>query len=207
MKTVIESGVIIDILNDGDGVLTIPAEAESVSETLLMAYAFDGVETIKVAEGNTDFSYTNGCLIHRDTRTLVLGLNQCTIPSDGSVEVIGACTFGYNATLDSLTIPEGILVIDVGAFSGSSIRKITLPKSLELVRGNAFGICEKLREITVLGENTVFEPAAFGKTLNDGSPMPRQISGYVHPDLVVKGHSGSCAEKCAEMNKIRFEDL
>lgn len=207
MQTILESGVITDIFNDGSGVLVIPVEATDILNSLLFSYVFDDVETIKIANGNTHFSYTNGCLIHNETKTLIVGLHDCSIPDDGSVEVIGLNALGCNTKIDTLTIPEGILVLDVGCFSGSEIQKITLPKSIELVRGNSFGVCKKLREVVVLGKHTEFEPAAFGKILNDGSPMPRQISECVHPDLIIKGHRGSSAEKCAEMNEIRFETL
>ncbi len=207
MRAKLENGTITDVLNNGDKALTIPAEVTNISETLLMSYAFDGVEAIRIEEDNPNFVYTNGCLINIKTKTLLVGLNDCIIPDDGSVEVIGPCALGYNTTIDKLTIPEGVRIIEVGAFSGSSLQAILLPRSLELVRGNAFGVCERLHEVTVLGENTKFEPSAFGKMLNDGSPMPRQISSYVCPDLVVKGYRGSPAEDCAEMNGIFFEEL
>ena len=134
-------------------------------------------------------------------------MNGSTIPNDGSVEIIGVCAFGYKIEIAELVIPEGVRVIEVGAFSGSRIRKITLPKSLELVRGNAFGVCDALREVIVLGKSTELELSAFGKMLNDGSPMPHQISKYVHPQLVIKGYTNTSAELCAKVNGICFESL
>ena len=52
-------------------------------------------------------------------------------------------------TIDELTLPEGIESIEMNAFSGSSLRKINLPDSLETIMDCAFSNCSNLKEIVL----------------------------------------------------------
>lgn len=54
----------------------------------------------------------------------------------------------YTGRADSVTVPEGVVEIGTGAFSGNStIRRVQLPNSLSTIRESAFARCIALNEI------------------------------------------------------------
>lgn len=62
------------------------------------------------------------------------------------------CGIGFEGvnTLESITLPEGLLVIDNGAFQlCSELRSITIPDSVTTIYGSAFSTCKNLREVTL----------------------------------------------------------
>lgn len=207
MRVIVEKEIITSIENDGSSLLSIPAEAVDIDETIMYGGGPEGIEQIEVSPLNTHFKVCNGCLVHVDTGTLVIAPNNSTVPADGSIRIIGAGAFGNNTTIQELTLPEGVKRLEVGCFSCSSLKKITLPDSVKLVCGNAFGICANLSEIIVLGKDTEFEVSAFAKLLNNGQPMPSIFSEYINPDLTIKAHPGSAVESCAKINEITFEEI
>lgn len=88
-----------------------------------------------------------------------------TVPDqiDGvAVRVISTAAFNGNATITSLTLPEGVEVIEDSAFIGcTALETIVLPQSLRVLGGNVFSWDSKIREITLpaavayLGQNAL----------------------------------------------------
>ena len=62
---------------------------------------------------------------------------------------------------DKWTVPDGIRVINAGAFKKSDIREITLPVSVTRILSNAFAKCSKLEKVTVMNPNTQICYGAF----------------------------------------------
>ena len=207
MRSIIENNVITQIINDGCTTLFIPEDAHEIDEVLLYGGWPEELETIEVAPQNTHFVFVNRCLIHKDTHTLVMALNDSLIPTDQGIEVIGTGAFGNNTTTQEIIIPDSVWLLEASCFSNSCIKKITLPPTVELVRGNAFGICPQLSELIVLGAETEFEISAFAKLLNDGRPMPKAFLEYLNPNLVIEAPSPSFAEECAKINSIQYKEL
>lgn len=73
-------------------------------------------------------------------------IKSVVIPS--SAKVIKNSAFLYCESLEKVTLPEGLLFIDTGAFTGTGLTSVTLPKSLEYLR-SAFLECDKLAEINI----------------------------------------------------------
>ena len=73
-------------------------------------------------------------------------IKSVVIPS--SAKVIKATAFIYCDSLEKVTLPEGLLYIQVGAFGGTGLTSVTLPKSLEYL-GSAFLDCNNLTEINI----------------------------------------------------------
>lgn len=75
-----------------------------------------------------------------------------------TVTGIGGWTFDDCRNITSVKLPSTITAIGKRAFCNSSIKSITLPKSLKHIEDNAFSSCELLKEIFLLGDEypTVF---------------------------------------------------
>ena len=73
-------------------------------------------------------------------------IKSVVIPS--SAKVIQAPGFSYCDSLEKVTLPEGLLYIQVGTFGHTGLTSVTLPKSLEYL-GSAFLSCNNLTEINI----------------------------------------------------------
>ncbi len=135
----------------------------------------DSLSEITLADGNTAFTLTNGCLIEKETETLVLSQKYNignVIPSDGSVTRIGEFAFSlasfgkdfaipgcitevgdaafYGAKFETAPIlPENLTKIGVSAFMKSIIPgTIAVPGGVLKISEYAFQNCEKLTSVT-----------------------------------------------------------
>ena len=73
-------------------------------------------------------------------------IKSVVIPS--SAKVIRSSAFTYCDSLEKVTLPEGLLYIQTGAFGGTGLTSVTLPKSLEYL-SSAFHDCNNLTEINI----------------------------------------------------------
>ena len=73
-------------------------------------------------------------------------IKSVVIPS--SAKVISSDAFSSCASLEKVTLPEGLLYIDDMAFFATGLTSVTLPKSLEYL-GSAFLDCNNLTEINI----------------------------------------------------------
>ncbi len=110
--------------------------------------------TVEVSPENPYYSCKNNCVVDLRTNALVLATHKAVIPDDGSVKIIGRGAFAPACYwLGSIVIPEGVKVIDYGAFSGCSrLESVVFPDSLEIIDENAFSNCQNLKKVE-LGAN------------------------------------------------------
>ena len=85
--------------------ITIPAGVVSIGEGSLHCEA---LETITVAEGNESYYIEGGCLIERETKTLLHGGEKNAIP-DGVV-TLGGLTFS-GSLAESISLPDSVMTI------------------------------------------------------------------------------------------------
>ena len=89
--------------------ITVP---ESVTEMENSSFAgCTGLTEIIVAGNNPKYHSAGNCLIETDTHILVLGCQNSSIPSDGSVTEIGELAFTGCKDLSSITIPDSVTEI------------------------------------------------------------------------------------------------
>ena len=119
-------------------------------------YACKELTTLTVAEGNTAYAVTDGCLIELDSQTLLLGTPDCVIPTDGSIKRIGAYAFFCNSAITEITLPEGVESIGIRAFSGCGIESVHLPASVTEIGELAFKGMDFLTSFTVDAENSAY---------------------------------------------------
>ena len=127
----------------------IPASVCNIGSPFL---AGTEINSIEVDSANVYYCSSGDCLIDISKKTVIAGCKNSIIPSDGSVETIGASSFNFSKGLVQITIPEGIKIIDCFAFSGSSdLTEISLPESLEIIADYSFYLCEQLTTINYAG--------------------------------------------------------
>ena len=143
--------------------IVIPPKAVKFGDNIMgsiMWLAHHPKEKIEVEEGNPVFYMQGGCLIDRNTKTLVLAEIGATIPADGSVEHIGEYAFCDRAKIHSfhndakidglLIIPDGVKTIGFSAFEDcTSIFGLVIPASVEQISPSAFNGCDGLECIAV----------------------------------------------------------
>ena len=109
------------------------------------------IKTCTIDKENTRFSTTGNCIIHIESKTLVLGFASTVIPTDGSVEIIGESSFSGIEALSSIVIPEGIKEIRTSAFEGCTnlAGTITIPNSVVKIGSDVFINCSSLEGIVL----------------------------------------------------------
>ena len=143
------------------------------------------VKEIIVAEDNPKFISKSGCLIDKETGTLVWGYAGTEIPRDDSIQKIGPNAFCYREDLENITIPDNIIEIGcwafercknlkyalisdavkqigVGAFYDcKSLSLVNLPQSLTMINRSTFSYCNNLEIIDIPDSVTTIDSDAF----------------------------------------------
>lgn len=133
------------------------------------------LEEITVIDGNTAYYTAGNCLIDIENQSIVLGLNDCVIPSDGSVLSIADYAFSARDKLTNIEIPESIRSIGSYAFSNCTnlttvsfaensqsrgiadyafencgkLTSIMFPEGIDYIGRYAFFNCESLTDILI----------------------------------------------------------
>lgn len=97
--------------------------------------AFRGSNSLKeivVSEENERYEFKDGCLIDKQTKTLVSGIKGFVIPTDGSVTKIGENAFYNFYFTEALVIPDCITEIGESAFGAThfEVGEIYIPESV-----------------------------------------------------------------------------
>ena len=126
------------------------------SVTSIDASAFRGctnIVKITVKEGNTVYHSDNNCLIETESRTLILGCQNSSIPNDGSVTSIGRYAFNGCIGLTSVEIPDCVTNIGYAAFRGcTGLTTLVIPNSVITIEDYAFAECSEISSLT-MGNN------------------------------------------------------
>ncbi len=153
----------------------------------LMTQGLSGLANLtEISIENGKHLYVDGnCLIDRESKSLIAGLDNSVIPNDGSVTSIGDYAFyrckefeitnfptklvsigdyafsGCN-TLFTLKFPDSLESIGFAAFDDChGIYEIYLPDSLKSIGGDAFKSCLSLREVVIPDSVTELGEEAF----------------------------------------------
>lgn len=162
--------------------ITIPKTVIEISPSIS---EFCKVKCLKIAEDNPKYYIKDGCLIDKETGTLVWAYAGSQIPDDGSVTKIGMNAFYNRTDLESIVIPNAVTEIDNVAFCGcSSLKKVMIPDSVIEIGARAFAQCDLLEEtclpVIMQGRNRETCSERFVKV--DGSwTIEKSISGKNSP--------------------------
>ncbi len=106
------------------------------------------VGNIVLDANNPYFYITNGCLIERETKTLIHAFGNAVIPSDGSVLSIDDYAFSGNGYVTNVVIPNGVTSIGSHTFHHcNQLVSVTIPSSVTNVSSSLFNEWNKLEAI------------------------------------------------------------
>jgi hypothetical protein len=119
-------------------------------------WSCDTLIAITVDPRNKAYTSVAGVLFDRDLTRLVKypprkSGKAYTIP-DGVIR-IGGWAFHNCAKLASVTIPNSVTSIEIGAFAGCGLTNVTIPDNVASIDGSAFMNCSSLVMITVDRDN------------------------------------------------------
>ena len=128
--------------------ITIPA-----SVTCIATHAFDdctALTSLTVESGNPIYHSQGNCLIETQTKSLILGLQNSVIPTDGSVTSIGEYAFHACMRLTDITLPDNIQSIGDYAFSDCiALTAVTIPNGVTSIGDSVFFRCKSLTDVTI----------------------------------------------------------
>lgn len=128
--------------------LTIGKSLEEIGDS-----AFGGcasIEEIDVSSGNAKYVGAGGCIVDKETKTILNGFAKSVIPSDGSVTAIGDRAFQNVTGLANVTIPAAVTKIGTRAFSGcTGLENLTFANGTTAVGDYAFNGCTKLQSVVI----------------------------------------------------------
>jgi len=168
--------------------VTIPSSVENINSN-----AFDdckSLTSIKVADGNTNFSSEGGVLFNKDKTELIKfpegKTGDYSIPSQ--VTSIGENAFNSCLGLTSVTIPDSVTDIGSSAFYNcTGIKSIKIPASVTKIGECAFLSCSK--SIETAHDNPNYSSAdgiLFNKDKSELIQFPMGKSGkYQIPSTIV----------------------
>lgn len=129
-------------------------------------------------------------------------LNIPSTLDNKKVTRIGLLVFYMHDELINVTIPNGIIKIDNGAFQNcKNLSEITIPSSMITIGEAAFAECESLKSVTIPNSVTKIDSYAFGYYFDDD----RQPHKY--NDCKIYGYTGSEAQRYAVDNNFAFISL
>lgn len=104
-----------------------------------------GLKEIIVEDGNEMYHVQSGCLIEKSTKTLIAACKEFTLPTDGSIEVIGEGVFKNREDIVSITLPESVTEISYDVFAGCvNFTEFIVHSGVEYVDDSAFDWCDSL---------------------------------------------------------------
>lgn len=128
--------------------ITIPKSVERIGKDAFCDCC--GLESISVENGNEIYCGKQNCLIHKISKTLVLGCKNSVIPADGSVTEIGTGAFRYCSGLRSIVVPYGVTTIGKVAFERcSGLTSVVFSESVTKILKSAFSDCSGLTSVTI----------------------------------------------------------
>ena len=144
--------------------ITIPDSVTTIGDS-----AFSGcsdLANITVDVDNQNFAHIRGVLfdkINMILRTYPAGKSATSYAIPEGILSIGKGAFSGCDSLTGITIPDSVTAIGEWAFSGcSSLRGVTIPDSVTTIGDCAFGWCDSLTSITIpdsvttIGEDVFF---------------------------------------------------
>ena len=145
--------------------LTIPASIIRMEKN---PFTYANIINFYIASDNPVFILENDAIYDVQEKRLVslsyeTKLKQFKI-MDGT-RIIGDDAIGLN-NVEEITIPDSVVEIDEGAFSGCEVKNLVIPDSVKSIGKSAFCCCNELQSIKLSGRIQVIEESLFEECWN-----------------------------------------
>lgn len=185
-----EDGIAITGYNGPGGVVTIPAEIDGKKVV--------AIDEIKNRNDITKLVLPEGLTeLCRAALTKMSSLKEIILPS--TLNIIGFEALAFTG-IESVNIPESVTEIHGGAFNGSKLTSIHIPKNAKL-NGSIVAYCKSLKKITVDSSNPYY--AADGKYLyskNDGTAVD-YAGGITDKRIIIPSYIKNIMHYCFRENQ------
>lgn len=187
--------------------INIPASVEEIGTSLL---AKTGVATITVDAANKNFHVVNGVLYSMDNRLLYAvpqkGVSSITVNSK-CIGINGGAFWG--SEVKNVTLPKGMLAIDDYAFCQSSLESINFPSSLVYIGEQGFASTKLSGELSLpVNMPYILDGAFAGNKLITSLVIPSGVKAiYNHAfQLCDKLASVTCLGSAAPLFDDAYEE-
>jgi hypothetical protein len=114
-----------------------------------------------------------------------------------SVTTIGRLAFAYCSSLTSVTIPQGVTTIDLGAFARTSLTSVTIPDSVTTIGMQVFSGCTSLASVTIpQGVTTIGNETFYNCTSLNSVAIPDSVTTI----------GQSAFKQCTSLNSVTIPD-
>ena len=124
----------------------------------------DALSIIEIAKANSKYHSSGNCIIETQSKTLLFGCKNSTIPNDNSVQIIDQRAFYDCYYLTEINIPDSVKYIGEYAFySCNNLLRVTIGSGVVDIGNSAFSQCQKLQFVTMgsnverIGEKAFYE--------------------------------------------------
>ena len=162
--------------------IVLPASLELIDGTAFVC-ASQSLEEIVLDEKNEKFILVDGCLIEKESGTLVLKCADAKIPDDGSIKIIGSGVFSGHDEVTEIKIPASVEQIGAYAFNNCvNLKTAVIPEGVMVIGAYAFCNCPSLVSVYVPASLTEMGSYAFSKctALTDVGFAPRDENADIN---------------------------
>ena len=161
--------------------ITLPASLVNIGSSTFRYCS--SLESITVAEGNPTYKADGGCLIRRETNTLITGTVNAVIPQ--YVTSIGSYSF-CRVDIESVNIPANVEKIENYAFYGcKNLKEVTIENgSLAVIGNDAFMGCKNLERIVIPATVTEIARYAFSGWTEEKTIVVKGFASQEEADAV-----------------------
>ena len=177
--------------------ITIPSTIVKIDHTLS---EYCKVKEINVAEDNPKYYTKDGCLIDKETGTLVWAYAANAIPCDNTIHKIGPQAFYGRKDLERIEIPDNIAEVGSYAFSHcSNLKTVTFFNANCTIGAGCFSNCTLLSMVKL--------PELLSEIRSYTFAECKALETLDIPDAVkrVERDAWGCG-KCEDLKKINISD-
>jgi hypothetical protein len=166
--------VILNAASSVDGYVWSSAVTSIPAATLTNLGVFEGCTRLQNVSFPTTGFTVIGDRAFKDCRLLDTNLpNTLGGPGLGGT-AIGSYAFENCVSIESITIPSGVGVINVASFKNTGLRELVIPQNIVHINSNAFEDCKNLTKVTL--KNTTALPLAVN-LFGDAGTTGRSFAG------------------------------